>query len=180
MSRSNIKTKVLSPAFFNRDTLTVAKELLGKYLVVRTADGDHAHRIVEVEGYDGFEDKASHAHKGRTARTEVMFGPPGYWYVYLVYGMHHMLNIVTGEKEYPAAVLIRGVEGVSGPGRLTNALGITKAFNTMPATKDTGLWIEDRGDVVSPDSVVCTPRVGVAYAGDKWAHVPYRFLIQSK
>lgn len=133
--------------------------------------------ITEVEAYDGFDDKASHAAKGKTKRTEVMYGPPGRWYVYFIYGMYEMLNIVTGKDGYPSAVLIRGVEGIDGPGKLTRELGITRAFNTKPATMGNGLWIEDRGITIPKSGMSATPRIGVAYAG-KWARKKWRFVIK--
>ncbi len=133
--------------------------------------------ITETEAYDGLDDRASHASKGKTPRTEVMFGPPGHWYVYLIYGMYEMLNIVTGPEGYPSAVLIRGVQDTDGPGKLTRQLGITRAFNTKAAAKEAGLWIEDRGIVIPQNSIIRLPRIGVAYAG-KWAHKPWRFLLK--
>ena len=132
--------------------------------------------ITEVEAYVGPEDKASHASKGRTPRTEVMFGKPGYWYVYLIYGMHYCLNIVTEEKDYPAAILIRGVEDISGPGRVTKYVGIDKGFNAMSASKKTGLWIEDRGAVIKPSQIKRGKRIGVDYAGE-WKDKLWRFYI---
>jgi DNA-3-methyladenine glycosylase len=143
-------------------------------------------RITETEAYDGPEDRACHASKGRTGRTEVMFGPAGRWYVYLCYGVHEMLNLVTGPREWPAAVLIRGVEGVSGPGRVTRALAITRALNgtaateeaaeTAGATENGGLWIEpaERG-LLAEGEILAGPRVGVDYAGPEWAAKPWRF-----
>lgn len=169
--------KVLHKQFFDRPTLVVAEELLGKYIVCKKGTKEVAYQIVEVEGYDGHKDKASHAHKGKTARTEVMFGEPGVWYVYLIYGMYDMLNIVTGPKKYPAAVLVRGVAGINGPGRLTKALGVTRRkFNHKRADKVSGLWIEDRGEQISKKHIQRLPRVGVAYAGEHWANKPYRFV----
>jgi len=100
--------KILTQKFFNRDTKTIAQELLGKYLVRKIGDREVSVMITETEAYDGLQDKASHASKGKTARTEIMFGEAGYWYVYLCYGMYYMLNIVTREVGYPAAILIRG------------------------------------------------------------------------
>jgi len=169
--------RVLTPAFFDRDALLVGRELLGKYLVRRVRGKTRAYRIVETESYIGPDDKASHAHKGRTKRTEVMFGPPGRWYVYFVYGMHEMLNIVTGKKEYPAAILIRGVEEAIGPGRLTKRLEIGRELNGKPASKSSGLWIEDRGEKVPLTDIEATPRIGVAYAKE-WAAKPYRFVLR--
>lgn len=134
--------------------------------------------ITEAEAYEGHDDRASHASKGKTARTAIMFGSPGYWYVYLVYGMHEMLNVVTGPDGHPSAVLIRGVEGIEGPGRVTKRCGITRAQNTLPATHETGLWIEDRGIHIAPRQILKTPRIGVAYAGEEWAAKPWRFVVK--
>lgn len=167
-------SKVLHQSFFARPTLLVCHELLGKYLVTPNA----AHIITEVEAYDGPLDKASHASKGRTPRNEVMFGPAGRWYVYLVYGMHSMLNIVTVKENYPAAILIRGTREVKGPGRLTRELGIDRHFNTLPAEPSSNLWIEDRDLVVPKRQIERLPRVGVDYAGE-WAKKPWRFVWRS-
>lgn len=165
--------RVVRPDFFARTADVVAPDLLGKFLVRDRA----AYLITETEAYDGFEDKASHASRGRTKRTEVMFGRPGHWYVYLIYGMHEMLNIVTGPESYPSAVLIRAVEGIEGPGKLTRALGITRSLNGRLATRATGLWIEDRGVAIASADIVSAPRVGVGYAGE-WAEKEWRFTIQ--
>ena len=162
----------LTARFYRRSVLTVAEELLGKYLCC----GEQVLRITEVEAYDGPFDLACHASKGRTDRTEPMFGPAGCWYVYLCYGMYWMLNIVTGEEGYPAAVLIRGVDGWGGPGKLTKYLGIDARFNARVANEKTGLWIEDRGNPVDPVHIKRTPRIGVAYAKE-WADKPYRFVL---
>lgn len=169
--------KILRRNFFNRPTVKVAKELLGKFLVRRQRGKTLALMITEVEAYDGFLDKASHASRGKTARNAPMFGPPGYWYVYLTYGMHWMLNIVTREKNYPAAILIRGIGGINGPARLTQFLKIDKNLNDLPANKKTGLWIEDRGVRIAPTKVKKTPRIGVDYAGKYWAKKLRRFVI---
>lgn len=174
-------SRVLPQAFFQRPTLLVAEELLGKFLIVQDADGkESAHLIREVEAYDGPEDLASHASRGRTARTSVMFGPGGYWYVYLIYGMYWMLNIVTGDAEYPAAILIRGVGEYDGPGKLTRRLGIDKRFNEQLATRQNGLWIEDRGSLAVPGIIKKTPRIGVEYAGPIWSKKHYRFVLEEK
>ena len=132
-------------------------------------------QITETEAYDGPDDKACHAHKGRTGRTEVMFGPAGIWYVYLCYGVHWMLNIVTGPEDYPAAVLIRGAGSLYGPGRLTRALAISGELNRQPASLATGLWIE-HGDPVEAQAVLTAPRVGVDYSGPDWSQRHYRFI----
>lgn len=130
--------------------------------------------ISEVEAYVGPEDKASHAHRGKTLRNVPMFGPAGRWYVYFTYGMHWMLNVVTGPDGYPAAVLIRGVEGISGPARLTKKLKIDKRFNNKSVSQRTGLWIENHGIKIKKYKIKRLPRVGVNYAG-KWAKKPLRF-----
>jgi DNA-3-methyladenine glycosylase len=167
--------RVLKRDFFDRPTLLVAEELIGKFLV-RERDGvGSAHRITEVEAYDGPKDKASHAFRGRTPRNAVMFGPAGVLYVYFTYGMHHMLNVTTGPEGYPAAVLIRGIEDVTGPGRLTRALGITRALARQPASKANGLWFEDRGG--EAPSIQRTARIGVAYAGPAWSKRRFRFVL---
>lgn len=169
--------KILARDFFERDTLVVARELLGKYLVRRIKGKEIAMMITEVEAYDGFEDKASHAHRGETARNKPMFGDAGVWYVYLVYGMYEMLNIVTGRKGYPAAILIRGVREISGPGRLTKSLQISRAQNNKRAVFEYGLWIEDRGIIIPDNKIKKTPRIGVPYAG-VWAKKRYRFVLK--
>ncbi|KKR46919.1 MAG: hypothetical protein UT90_C0014G0008 [Parcubacteria group bacterium GW2011_GWA1_40_21] len=169
--------KILTKKFFERSALEVAENLLGKYLVRKIGDKEIALKINEVEAYDGFEDKASHAHKGKTERNKVMFGEAGKWYVYLVYGMHNMLNIVTGGKDYPAAILIRGGEGVSGPGRLTKFLKISRKLNGKIASFETGLWLEDRGEIVNKKKIKRTSRIGVDYAGPIWAKKDYRFML---
>lgn len=168
--------KVLGPSFFARPAPVVARELLGKFLVRRVRGRELAGMITETEAYEGLDDLASHASRGRTPRTEVMFGESGRWYVYLIYGMYSMLNIVTGPNGHPSAVLIRGTDMVSGPGRLTRALAVTKTENANRATKETGLWIEDRGTRVPSRRIRNTPRIGVAYAGEHWAAKPWRFV----
>src|SRR3989338_1327947 len=137
--------KVLPQKFFNQPVLKIAQNLLGKFLVRKFRSKEISLIIIEIEAYNGFNDKASHASRGRTERNKVMFGEAGRWYVYFTYGMHWMLNIVTGSKNYPAAVLIRGTDKVKGPGRLTKYLKIDKKFNGSLADGKSGLWIEDRG-----------------------------------
>jgi len=169
--------RILSRQFFNRSAVSVAPELLGKFLVRKRKGVIENYLITETEAYDGPNDLASHASKGKTKRTEVMFGPAGYWYVYLIYGVYEMLNVVTGPEGYPSAVLIRGVKGVDGPGKLTRQLGITRVFNKKTATKTSGLWIEDRGIVIPKTSIIQTSRIGVAYAGE-WVKKPWRFVLK--
>ncbi|MBN1585144.1 DNA-3-methyladenine glycosylase [Candidatus Uhrbacteria bacterium] len=169
---------LLKPDFFNRPTVAVARDLLGKFLVRETGAGRTALMIREVEAYDGFGDRASHAHRGMTERNAPMFGPAGHWYVYLVYGMHWMLNVTTGPVGYPAAVLIRRLEGLDGPARLTRSLDIDRRSDGRPSGKASGLWIEDRGVDIRPSQYRRLPRVGVDYAGE-WAKKPYRFVLRS-
>jgi DNA-3-methyladenine glycosylase len=186
----------LSRDFFARDTLTVARDLLGRRLV-RVLDGRRlSGRIVEVEAYVGEEDQACHARCGRTKRNAPMYGPSGYGYVYFVYGMHYCFNVVTGREGYPAAVLIRALEPVegieemrarrrgrpdaqltSGPARLCQALDIDQRLDGADlCTPDALLFLEE-GAPIPKGSVVTGPRIGVR--GDEVAvTVPWRFYIQ--
>ena len=170
--------RILTKKFFERATLIVARDLLGKFLVRKKGKKEIAHMITEVEAYDGHKDQGSHAHRGETARNKVMFGEAGVWYVYFVYGMYDMLNVVTSPREYPAAILIRGVEGINGPGRLTKKLGITRQLNGKGAVRTSGLWIEDRGVNINKKDITSTPRIGVNYAGPVWSKKPYRFILK--
>ncbi len=173
--------EILTREFFAGRTVTVARALVGKYLVREQGGRRLAGRIIEVEAYVGPEDKACHASKGRTARTEVLFGPPGHAYVYLCYGMHELLNVVTECDGFPAAVLLRAMEFegrvVDGPGRLTRRFAIGREFNRADLTVGTGLWFEDRGRPVSWSRVKAYPRIGVDYAGE-WAAKPWRFRLE--
>jgi DNA-3-methyladenine glycosylase len=163
-----------------RKTVALARWLLGKHLVRRHGGRTEARVITEVEAYDGERDLACHARAGRTARTEVMYGPGGVWYVYLCYGVHEMLNLVVGPRDWPAAVLIRGVDGINGPGRLTKTLAIDRKLNANAAVRASGLWIEDRGVRVAPRLVQATPRIGVDYAGPVWAKKKWRFTFEPR
>jgi DNA-3-methyladenine glycosylase len=165
----------LEPAFFDRPADVVARDLLGRVLVRRVGGKAQALIISETEAYLGPHDLACHAARGRTARTEVMFGSPGTLYVYLVYGLHWMLNVVTGPQGYPAAVLIRAAGGLSGPGRLSRALDIAADFNGKLAHPRSGLWFEQGGSAARP--ITATPRIGVAYAGPLWSRRRLRFLL---
>lgn len=254
--------KILTKKFFERSALKIAPELLWKFLCNSYLGQVSCFMICEVEAYDGFNDKASHASRGRTERNAPMFGEAGRWYVYFTYGMHWMLNIVTGPKDYPAAVLIRAVaiwqpeqflasfspsqrwapklqpfrssetsetmpkklqksarnsrlaptaswrnvftdlaqsrhlgtsreipqqrdirvwkniapRSLDGPAKLTKFLKIDKQFNNLPASRKTGLWIEDRGVKIPMLQIKRTPRIGVDYAGE-WAKKKYRFVL---
>ena len=172
--------KILPRPYFNRSTLVVARSLLGKYLVKQNGAGTMAGEIVEVEAYVGPHDLACHASKGRTLRTQVLFGPPGISYVYMIYGMYYCLNVVTEETEFPAAVLIRAVEVegqlIDGPGRLCRAFSIDRSLNCIDMTARRHLWFEDRGTKIPRGKIGAFPRIGVSYAG-KWAGKPYRFRV---
>jgi DNA-3-methyladenine glycosylase len=185
--------------FFARDTLSVARALLGARLV-RALDGRRlSGTIVECEAYIGREDTACHASRGRTRRNQVMFGPPGRAYVYFTYGMHWMLNVVTEQEDFPAAVLVRAlqpVEGVeamwalrraranprheraltSGPARLTQALAIDGSFNGADLSAGPFLWLEP-GQGLPAACVECGPRIGIRYAAEKDRQAPWRFWL---
>ena len=179
--------------FYRQPTEEVAKQLLGKFLVHRHAEATLVGRIVETEAYLGPHDLACHAAKGRTKRTEVMFGPAGHAYVYFIYGFYNMLNLVTEATDYPAAVLIRAVEPVrgieqmkqnrkndllhnlaSGPGKLCQAFAIDRSLNGEDVCGKV-LYLEDR-DEPTP-KFAATPRIGVNYAG-KWKDKPLRFIVR--
>jgi DNA-3-methyladenine glycosylase len=168
----------LPRAFYARAAETVARELLGKVLVLRQADGTtRKARITETEAYVGEHDLASHSSKGRTARNEAMFGPPGRAYVYLVYGMHHCLNVVTGEVGEGQAVLLRAAEPLDGwdvdlrgPGRLARAFGLTREHDKADLVHG-ALRVHDGPP---PARVEASARIGVEYAKD-WARAPLRF-----
>lgn len=186
---------MLPRKFYLRDTREVARELLGK-LLVRSINGNRLSGIiVETEAYRGFDDTACHAHKGPTPRCKVMFGEGGFTYVYMTYGIHHMLNFVTEGAGFPAAVLIRAIEpteGVdcmfsnrgikkkeqltSGPGKVTKALGIDRSLNAVDITRKEVIWVEES---MSNDKfpIVKTKRIGIDYADPKARNWKWRYLI---
>lgn len=169
----------LAPSFFqSKDTVGIARALVGAVLCRRLPQGEVVRMaLTEVEAYDGPDDKACHAHKGRTKRTEVLFGPPAHFYVYLCYGVHWLLNVVTGPLDYPAAVLVRGAGAVMGPGRLTRSLQIDSALNKLPVAEASGLWLEAPPHPIAAHRIIAAPRIGIAYAGPDWANRPYRFTL---
>jgi DNA-3-methyladenine glycosylase len=176
-----MKRKTLGKEFFNRPVLIVAENLLGKFLVRRVNGKVVRFMITEVEAYDGLQDKASHARFGLTKRNAPMFEQGGVWYVYFTYGVHWLLNVVCGKKGHPAAILIRGVDGISGPARITKALKIDKKFNNKIASPKTGLWIEDNpGFENLKFKIENSPRIGVNYAGPIWSKKPWRFVFVDK
>lgn len=188
---------IIQTKFFARPTLTVALNLLGQRLVRRLDGRRVGGRIVETEAYIGPDDGANHASKGRTRRTEVMFGPPGRSYIYLVYGMHYMLNLVTEAPGFPAAVLIRALEPVegievmqtrrpgvtdernltNGPGKLCQALAIDKSLHNWDVSLGQELWLELEDRL--PDTAIATgPRIGISYARPEDQAAPWRFWVQ--
>lgn len=175
--------KAYPQSFYAKDPVEMAQELLGSLIVHTLSDDDiRVGRIVETEAYRGTDDKACHASKGLTERTAPMFGPPGHAYVYLIYGMYDMFNIVTWPEGEAAAVLIRGLEPVSGlegrtdgPGRLTRAMGLNRAHNKR-SLQGPELIITP-GNTASTDVIVASSRIGVDYAGE-WAKKEWRFFFK--
>jgi DNA-3-methyladenine glycosylase len=172
----------LPRTFYARNTIEVARDLLGKYLVHVVEGTERIGRIVETEAYVGTHDLASHSSKGITSRTKVMFGPPGFAYVYLIYGVHHCMNVVTESEGQGAAVLLRALEPIrhldgktSGPGLLCKAMRIDLRVNMHDLLSD-DLYIADSGEG-EPLTIIERPRIGVDYAGD-WAQRELRFYIK--
>lgn len=163
----------LGREFFLRDALEVAPELVGKTLV-SSLPGAQERRLVitETEVYRGVEDSACHAHRGRTKRTEMLYRPGGAVYVYLCYGIHWLLNVITGPEDFPQGVLIRACEGFEGPGKLTKYLGITGAQNGIDICSSPLLRIEDEGRMVI---ITTDKRVGIAYAEEADRERLWRF-----
>ena len=173
--------QALPRAFYDRDTATVAQDLLGTYLVHRSRGVERIGRIVEVEAYLGPHDLAAHSARGRTERTEVMFGPPGHAYVYLIYGVYWCMNVVTEREGHASAVLLRAIEPMKnirgrtqGPGLLCRAMGIDKNLNARDLVGD-GFYIA-APPKAEPVRIVKRPRIGVDYAG-RWAKRLLRFYI---
>ncbi len=179
---SHEKISILQSRFFQKNAPKIAPKLLGKVLIRKFKNGQTKQvMITEVEAYDGFKDKASHAHRGKTQRNQIMFGKGGYWYVYFVYGIHWMLNIVTGKKNYASAVLIRGGlelkngKVLKGPAELTKYLKIDKKFNEKLAITKNKLFIVDYKLCIKSKNINRLPRIGVNYAGKYWAGRRWRY-----
>ena len=171
----------LDRKFFTQPTLEVAKNILGKYLIVNREGKFQIGQIVETEAYIGKEDKASHASCGKTERNKIMWEKGGKLYVYLIYGMYHCLNIVTERRGFPAAILIRAIKPIfgilgktDGPGKLCRELGITTKDTGVDITKSEEIYIKDIGQ--RPERILATPRIGVDYAGE-WAKKKWRFVL---
>jgi DNA-3-methyladenine glycosylase len=163
----------LKDDYFTSDVLELAPDLLGKILVLKTDKTMVSFRITETEAYRGEEDLACHARKGRTKRTDPMYYPGGILYIYLIYGMYWMMNIVAGEKNIPQAVLIRGLDDIRGPGKVTKTLGIVKSFNYENLSTSKRIYLLDDG--LQP-TYSCAPRVGIDYAGEHWKNLEWRFI----
>ncbi len=177
---------LLKQSFYKQNTLQVAQNLLGCFLVRKIGNKKIKAKITECEAYFGFEDKGSHASRGKTERNKPMFESGGIIYIYLIYGMYNMLNIVTENKDYPSAILIRSVEVLNaskieqkkynGPGKLTKNLKIDKFFNNKKIyTKKHGLWIE-QGEKIKTENIVCAKRIGIDYA-QEYKHKFWRFCL---
>lgn len=167
-----MNSKILTKSFYFEDAETLAPRLLGKILVRRTEGGIIRAAITETECYKGTDDTACHASRGKTARTSVMFEEGGRAYVYLCYGMHNMLNIVTGAQGEPQAVLIRSLAKVQGPGRLTKAMDITRELNGEILYESDRLWLEDGESL----EYTQTPRIGIDYADKKDRERLWRYI----
>lgn len=167
---------ILKKEYFSAPATFLAPDLLGKLLCRRTKEGIIRSRITETECYFGENDTACHAHKGKTRRNLAMYEAGGVAYVYLCYGIHSMLNIVTGKENHPEAVLIRGLSDAKGPGRTTVFMKITTSDNLCPLTEDGGIWVEDDGSPAPRYSAL--PRIGIDYADEEDRLRPWRFLIK--
>lgn len=169
---------ILTEEFFHRDALAVAPELVGKIIVRKLDNGiEIRERIAEVEVYRGEEDKACHASKGRTKRTEILYGESGLIYVYLCYGVHWLMNVITGEKEQPQGILIRCGDVHNGPAKLTKYLQIDGSFNGEKICDNDRIWIEDDG--YRPEIKTAT-RVGIDYAERYWRNIKWRYIAEKE
>lgn len=178
--------KILSLNFFEEPTINVAENLLGKYLVRKIGNEIISGMITEIEAYIGEDDLACHAAKGRTKRTEILYQKSGTLYVYMIYGMYYCLNIVTEKKDFPSAVLIRGVkidnvdyQRTNGPGKVCKLFKIDKKSNGSELGKKSGIWIEDRGIKVKKQEISKSPRISIDYAGHCKDYL-WRFNISSQ
>jgi DNA-3-methyladenine glycosylase len=166
--------KIPDKDFFHRDVLDVAPDLVGK-IIARRVDHDMIIRlrITETEAYRGEEDTACHAHGGMTSRNKMLYGEAGILYVYLCYGVHWLMNVVTGEPDFPQAVLFRACEEFGGPGKLTKRLAVDKSFNGEPLYGNSRIWIEDDG--FRPE-IGKKPRIGIHYAEPEDRDALWRFV----
>ena len=165
----------LNAEFYKKDAISLAGELLGKLLCRKTGRKIVKLRITETEAYYGEDDTACHAHKGKTRRTSIMYEEGGHIYVYFCYGIHWLFNVVTGQKDFPEAVLIRGIEGFKGPAKLTKALAIDGRFYGESLIDSKQLWIEDDGQRPAYEA---SKRIGIDYASEKDRNRLWRFMIR--
>jgi DNA-3-methyladenine glycosylase len=165
--------KRIGKTFYNKSAIDLAPKLLGKFLCRKINEKIIKLRITETEAYYGEDDTACHAHKGYTNRTKLMYESGGIAYIYLCYGIHYLLNVVTGKEKFPEAVLIRGIEGFNGPGKLTKTLQITKDLNGENLITSNNIWIEDDGFVAE---YITDTRVGIDYAAEKDKNIEWRFI----
>ncbi|MCL2039445.1 MAG: DNA-3-methyladenine glycosylase [Bacteroidetes bacterium] len=165
--------KRLQKDFYTIPAIDLAPQILGKLLCRKINNNVIKLRISETEAYYGENDTACHAHKGKTNRTKVMYEEGGITYIYLCYGVHYLLNIVSGEKDFPEAVLIRGVEGFNGPGKLTKKLEITKHLNYENLITSENIWLEDDNFKAE---YITTERIGISYATAEYREVKWRFV----
>lgn len=192
----NSKTpNLLGRAFFARNTIVVAREMLGAKIVRRLDNQVLSGLIVETEAYQGHQDSASHAFKGQTPRNQVMFGPPGFAYVYLIYGLHNMFNVITEADSVPGAVLVRAIAPLqgqktmrllrnsngrnltNGPGKLCQALGIDRQLNRWDLTQGSEIWLE-RGETIPSHQIEAGPRIGIGYARQQDQEASWRFWVK--
>src|SRR4030042_5593715 len=164
----------LLTSFYDRDVLQVAPELIGKSLVVKRNNKFDSYIIDEVEAYGGSEDDASHARFGKTTRNSIMFARGGVLYVYLIYGIYWMLNIVTGAEGHPQAILIRGLKGIDGPGKVTRTLEIDKTFYGENLILSKRIWIENNH---AQAAFIQKSRLGIDYASEPWKNIPWRYIM---
>lgn len=162
--------------FYIRDVLEVAPSLPGKYLCLSGSNGiAERYMITEVEAYRGEEDEACHACRGRTPRNEIMYHRGGFIYMYFIYGMYWMFNIVTAEVGIPQAVLLRGITGFNGPGKLTRHLGMDGSYYGEDICESERIWVEDHGKIVDIES---GKRIGINYAGSYWRDIDWRYYVR--
>ncbi|MDD4125985.1 MAG: DNA-3-methyladenine glycosylase [Eubacteriales bacterium] len=170
-----MKNKILPKEYYCQPATRLACDLVGKMLCVRCGDRIVKRLITETECYYGSEDTACHASRGKTARTKILYEEGGLAYIYLCYGIHALLNVVTGKKDHPEAVLIRGIEGAYGPGKLTKELGITVALNGISLTESDLLWIENNNFKTKS---IASPRIGISYAAEQDRNRLWRYTIE--
>lgn len=183
-----LKKKIIPKEFFENDVLQIAPQLIGKTIIVKDSHTIFSFIITETEAYRGEEDQACHCHKGKTKRTEIMYHKGGVYYVYLIYGMYWMLNVVTGKPNQPQAVLIRGIKQVdkngnfikdiNGPGRVSKALGVDRSLYGQKCFDNKRIEICNKIQPLDSYKIVSAPRIGIDYAGEEWINKHWRFIMK--